>query len=285
MTKLFTKNTPAWQDEILAAAERYNITEDGGAAFKATMQIVLSTAVVQAGTAVDAARMNNIENGLDTVDTRASALNDLVMTLLNGWIADSDPWVYASPNSFKIIGKNVISRFAVGSKLSCTNTGQKYAYAIAAAMSGSDTLVTTAGDALVAGAITAPAYSYAANPQGGFTHWFAWVPTIVGFSILPTGLVHRFCIQGRTCTVMHYGNPVGTSNGTTYTVSLPVTSAAVAAPSYTKTGFAYNASAPTEGVVLISSNSAIATLYPTGALGAWTASIGKAAAFTASYEI
>jgi hypothetical protein len=66
MAKLYTKNT--WQDEILSGAERYDIKEDGGTSFKSDMQIVLKTGVTQAGTLVDADKMNNLENGLDTMD-------------------------------------------------------------------------------------------------------------------------------------------------------------------------------------------------------------------------
>jgi hypothetical protein len=53
-----------WTDEVLTEDARYNFLEDGGAAFKSDMQIVLASPVSVAGTGVTAARMNNIENRL-----------------------------------------------------------------------------------------------------------------------------------------------------------------------------------------------------------------------------
>jgi uncharacterized Zn-binding protein involved in type VI secretion len=73
MVKLYTKNT--WQDEILAGDERYNILADDGTPISSDVQIQLSTGVAQPGTALDAARMNNIEDGLDAVDTRLDAVD------------------------------------------------------------------------------------------------------------------------------------------------------------------------------------------------------------------
>jgi hypothetical protein len=49
-----------WTDEVLTEDARYNFLEDGGAAFKSDMQIVLASPVSVAGTGVTAARMNNI---------------------------------------------------------------------------------------------------------------------------------------------------------------------------------------------------------------------------------
>jgi hypothetical protein len=74
MTKVYTKNT--WTDEVLDGDARYDILEDGGGAFKADMQINLSTTVTTPGTAVAAATMNNLENGVDDLDDILSAIQD-----------------------------------------------------------------------------------------------------------------------------------------------------------------------------------------------------------------
>lgn len=98
-----------------------------------------------------------------------------------GWISDSDTWVYVSATQLKIVGKDVRSRFPVGTKLRLTQGTVKYFYAIAAAMSGSDTLITLTGGsdyALANAAITSPAYSYAARPQG-FPNIFSYAPVAV----------------------------------------------------------------------------------------------------------
>lgn len=82
----YTRNT--WVNEILAADPRYDIFEDGGGAFKTDMQIELATTVTQAGTALNAARMNNIEGELQIISdlllykfSVTVVSNDLVVTL------------------------------------------------------------------------------------------------------------------------------------------------------------------------------------------------------------
>ena len=66
MAKTYTKNT--WTDEVLADDERYNILEDDGTPISEDVQIALATAVATAGSPVNAARMNNIEEGIDALD-------------------------------------------------------------------------------------------------------------------------------------------------------------------------------------------------------------------------
>lgn len=69
MANPYAKQT--WTDEILSGAERYDILENGGGAFKANMQINLATGVSVAGSPVNATRMNTIEVGVQ-------ALSDLL---------------------------------------------------------------------------------------------------------------------------------------------------------------------------------------------------------------
>lgn len=71
MAKIYAKNT--WTDEILAGAERYDTLADDGTPIESNIQINLATSVAQAGTAVDATKMNNIENGIDALDTLVAA--------------------------------------------------------------------------------------------------------------------------------------------------------------------------------------------------------------------
>lgn len=76
MGKLYTKNT--WMDEVLTGDERYDIAEDDGTPYKSDMRIDLATTVAVAGTAANAAKMNNIENGIDAIDDRlVSAVDDI----------------------------------------------------------------------------------------------------------------------------------------------------------------------------------------------------------------
>jgi hypothetical protein len=198
MAKLYTKNT--WADEVLAAAERYNVLEDDGSAFKANMQIALATAVVQAGTAADAARMNNLENGVDALDTLLDTVNTNQTNLLTGWIAAGVTWTRTGVNTFTAPG-NVVSLFPVGTKCKCVNVTAKQFYVVAAAYT-SLTTVTVAGDDLEAGAITSPYYSYATNPQG-FLHWFNVTCAMSGAggtagTYAETSTYSRFAMQGKT---------------------------------------------------------------------------------------
>ncbi len=73
MAKLYTKNT--WIDEQLAAAERYRIATDGDVTIHDDVIIELATAVLTAGSAVDADKMNNLEDGIDNVDTVLNILS------------------------------------------------------------------------------------------------------------------------------------------------------------------------------------------------------------------
>lgn len=120
-----------------------------------------------------------------------------------GWISDSDTWVYVSATQLKIVGKDVRSRFPVGTKLRLTQGTVKYFYAIAAAMSGSDTLITLTGGsdyALANAAITSPAYSYAARPQG-FPSLFSYSPIAVGLtSPIYAEQTGKFIINGNIVT-------------------------------------------------------------------------------------
>ena len=95
MAKIYTKNT--WTDELLAGAERYDVKDNAGAAIETNVQINLTTPVAVAGTEINASRMNNIETGIDALDTlsapgsvmRASGVN--VQTLAaNKTLVDAD---------------------------------------------------------------------------------------------------------------------------------------------------------------------------------------------------
>jgi hypothetical protein len=79
MAKIYSANT--WEDEALANDPRFDILEDDDTPFKSDMQIALSTDVVQAGTAVDADKMNNIEDGIDALDTIVA---DRILSITTG---------------------------------------------------------------------------------------------------------------------------------------------------------------------------------------------------------
>jgi hypothetical protein len=64
---VYTKNT--WVDEVLADDETYLVKNDAGATVYSNAKISLASSVITAGTAMTAALMNNIEDGIDALDT------------------------------------------------------------------------------------------------------------------------------------------------------------------------------------------------------------------------
>jgi hypothetical protein len=144
------------------------------------------------------------------VVTRFTNLDDLINLLFTGWVLDSDTWVYVSATSFKIVGKDVRSKFPVGVKLKCTDGGStKYFYGVKAELSGSDTLITITGGtdySLSGGAITDPHYSNA-NVAQGFPDWFNWKFSSVSASgsMTVSNVTYvvntKFCIRGRWLTL------------------------------------------------------------------------------------
>lgn len=80
MPKIYTRIT--WIDELLAEAERYNILEDNGTPFKSDMQIALASMVATAGTLANAAKMNNIEAGIDALDNLLVSMREAATQLI-----------------------------------------------------------------------------------------------------------------------------------------------------------------------------------------------------------
>lgn len=66
-----------WVDEVLAGDERFEILDNAGAAVDAfadleNCQIALATAITTSGTPVNAANLNNIEEGIEDISTGAA---------------------------------------------------------------------------------------------------------------------------------------------------------------------------------------------------------------------
>lgn len=151
--------------------------------------------------------------------TRAKLENDIVY----GWYNLSETFTYGSPTTITIASGGT-PRFAVGDKLRLKQGGGfKYFYIVIA---GSTTLTITGGTDYVLSnaAITDVGISRELSPVG-HPVWFNYTPTLTGFSADPTVNLSRFMVSGRACTVVHSESATGTSNATTLTFTLPVTSA------------------------------------------------------------
>lgn len=119
------------------------------------------------------------------------------------------------------------------------------------------------------------------------TDWLEWNPVITGFSANPT-LICRYKIFGRRLHLSQDFEAAGTSNATSYTETAPL----VAAPDFSGTYFQYspialvrnNSAAEALGTIFIQNGSNVLTLRRS-AMGLWTASGEKAAAFNIVLEI
>ena len=78
MPKIYTPDTIV--DEVLTGDARYNTLTDAGVAIESNIQIALATSVAVAGTSLDAAVMNNLEDGLDALDTKVADILDALVT-------------------------------------------------------------------------------------------------------------------------------------------------------------------------------------------------------------
>jgi hypothetical protein len=83
MSKQYTKNT--WLDEVLAGSETFNLKQGASTLFSG-VTFELATAVTTAGSAVNASRMNNIEDGVDDLDTRLNTMATQTKTISSGAI-------------------------------------------------------------------------------------------------------------------------------------------------------------------------------------------------------
>jgi len=138
---------------------------------------------------------------------------------LDGWIPAEQTWTYASATTITV-PSGAASKYQKGDKIKLTQTTVKYFYIVSVA----DTVLTVTGgsDYTVAdAAITLPYFSKIENPQG-FPHWFNYTATIGGFSSAPT-MITKFKLSATSCVLNLASTTNGTSNATTYTVSLPIT--------------------------------------------------------------
>lgn len=218
-------------------------------------------------------------------DGRLTAAADATIPT-DGWVEDSATWTFASATTFTVTGDRT-AEFTKGTRLRFTQTTVKYgAVALSAHAAGTTTvtLIVNTDYTLVSAAITDPAYSYAANPQG-YPGWFTYAPTIAGFSADPTSTAYRWSVHGNTCFMVHRQGVAGTSNATTLNISLPVVPVATSSflwQSATDNGTVLG----TPGGVSVSPGSGGTAIYnkTMTALFGWTASGSKRADCSFYYE-
>lgn len=206
-------------------------------------------------------------------------------TEIDGWYNANETWTYASATT--ITTSTAAGKYAIGDKIRLWQSGV-VAYFYIVGISGTVITITGGSDYTLANAtITNPGYSHAESPVG-FPQWFNYAPTVTGFSATPTGTINRFYISGRKVTLSIYQATAGTSNATTFTISLPVTSAnpGVAQWESVVTSISDNSSGlTTPGRAYIPNSGTVLTLSKDINGAAWTASGTKRGSVQIFYEI
>ncbi|HCC67675.1 TPA: hypothetical protein DEP90_00440, partial [Patescibacteria group bacterium] len=205
---------------------------------------------------------------------------------MTGWISVSDSWSYASTTTITV-PSGAGSLYEKGDKIKFTNnSATKYFYVILV----SDELLTVTGGneySVENSAISNILISHCESPTA-FPDFFDWTPSHTGFSADPT-VKARFKISGKMCHVYYCCTAGGTSNATTYYITLPVKP-----KSHTGTvNWVYPLQCVDSGSfittqwgkVRIKDNDINGYFYTTPGTGTWTASGAKYADFDGWYEI
>jgi len=115
------------------------------------------------------------------------------------------------------------------------------------------------------------------------TDWLAWVPVLGGFSVAPTWISTRYKVQGNILFFYLRDSAAGTSNATTFTISVPFTTLRAFlfnVPYYQDTGTLKTG----VGVALSTVNSNVLDLS-TADFNIWTASGAKVANLNTHFEL
>lgn len=204
---------------------------------------------------------------------------DALYAPITGWIPANETWTFVSANSFSVPGDQT-AKYRPGVKIKCTIGGVVKQAIIYSSSYGTYTTVNVKGNDLVSGVITANYYSLIENPVG-FTQWFAYTSTLTGFSD-KASVTAYFCIVGGT--VLLKFTLQGTSNATTFTMTLPIPSASTGTNSYAIRGLDNTSWLAGASLLTFGNNVTVADIKKdlAGSLG-WTASGTKGTEFVISY--
>jgi len=193
---------------------------------------------------------------------------------VDGWILANESWAYASATTITV-PSGAATKYAKGDKIKITQTTAKYFYVVGVA----DTVLTVTGgsDYTVANAaIASPYYSHASSPIG-FPDFFNFAATFTGFSSDPADNTFIFKIVGKFCHYKWTMDTDGTSNATTFTITVPIASVNVAHLQYFNPAVVRDNGANVAiGIAFLSSNDSTISFYQS-AFGAFTNSGGKRA--------
>lgn len=213
-----------------------------------------------------------------------------VQDLTSGWAVANETWTYASPTSFTVPG-DVTGKYQKGDKIRVVDAAStKYFYITKIVFSTNTTITITGGSdyTLSGGAISSNYYSHMETPVG-FPCSFKYNPTWTGFASNPSNASIRFSIQGNVVSLAANSTP-GTSNDTSFQMSLPVTAATItnmqwgAVPWFIEDASSTQTNAG-QAVIVSGGTTVILAKTLAGAGGSWTNTGLKGANFTIIYEI
>lgn len=257
------------------------------AAIDASGYAAITKALRSATTTVDVSAATAPSSGqvLTATGTTAATWQTPTTAATDGWQTSADTWVYASASTFTIAGVDRTAIFTKGTRLKFTNSTLKYAVVVSSSFS-TDTTVTIAvnTDYVIANAaISSPFYSYQASPAG-YPGSFAFTTTYAGFSANPTPPT-KFSVIGNQVTVVFGAANEGTSNATTLTMTVPITSVNVSGQAYKYLGRSVDNGTENIGISSLPANSATLTCSKTTDGSAWTGSGTKAWQGVVTYYI
>lgn len=205
----------------------------------------------------------------------------------SGWKEVKDTWTYASATTITV-PSGAATYYSVGDKLRLQNNNSGtwlYFYIVTVA----DTLLTVTGgsDYAVPNATLTDIYVSKVSSPVGFPQWMNWIPTFTGFSAVPTGYKSRFKVIGRQVNWIYANETPGTSNGTTFLLTLPIT-ASTNAKMLSNSGTVFNNTAYQDLPCVCIVSPAAPTqlqLNRTVTTASWTGSGTKDCAFNITYEI
>jgi hypothetical protein len=117
--------------------------------------------------------------------------------------------------------------------------------------------------------------------------WLDWTTTFVGFSVNPTPYYFRYTVIGKTCFYWFTMGTDGTSNSTSFTMTFPFAAKSGVQNQFHSLPFVVNNSAAgaSPGRLTITTGSNVMSLGRDATGAVWTASGGKRASGSGSYEI
>ena len=203
-------------------------------------------------------------------------------------------FTYASATTMTIAG-DWTGIFKKGCKIEMYNTETRYGYIVGSSYSSPNTTITVSPLNDAAGNVSTLSNAAITNVYIGsgsllrsHPQWLNWTPVLTGFSADPGSAIYRFKVEGNTCMINVQHGSNGTSNATSFTISLPITAKTLSNYVSQRTiPFLVNnnASEQNNGIAQITSAGTSVILLRALSGTGWTASNGKRARFDIEYEI